>query len=133
MFFNIIFFLCAGRNIYRVITNKLYFPITRSLTDSIFDPLLILYYYIFENDFYLKDKDIQSDLYFFINLIISIIFVFFGCVYNEVFILFCYGLAYNTYDQISKRASIREKKYGLKDDTLAQISDENNNTYEYYL
>ena len=116
------FFLCAGRNIYRVITNKLYFPITRSLTDSIFDPLLILYYFIFENDFYVKDKDKQSILYFIINLIISIIYVFFGCVYNEVFILFCCGLAHNTHDQISERASIVEK-YELND-TAAQVNDE---------
>ena len=121
-FLIIYFFLCAGRNIYRVITNKLYFPITRSLTDSIFDPLLILYYFIFENDFYVKDKDKQSILYFIINLIISIIYVFFGCVYNEVFILFCCGLAHNTHDQISERASIVEK-YELND-TAAQVNDE---------
>ena len=126
-FLIIYFFLCAGRNIYRVITNKLYFPITRSLTDSIFDPLLIIYYYFLENDFYIKDKDSQNIVYFIINLIISIIYVFFGCVYNEVFILFCCGLDHNTYDQISNRASILENQYEYNNN---EENYEENNDYE---
>ena len=126
-FLIIYFFLCAGRNIYRVITNKLYFPITRSLTDSIFDPLLIIYYYKFETDFYVKDQEGQSFLYFIINLIISVFYVFFGCVYNEVFIVFCCGLDHNTYDQISYRASMLENQYILNNN---EEFHEENNDYE---
>ncbi len=114
IFLILYFILCAGRNVYRIITNKLYFPITRSLTDSLFDPLFIIYYYCFEKDFYLVDKDKQSPLFFGINLIVSIIFVFFGCVYNEVFVLFCFNLEYNTHIEISRRASSIENENIIK-------------------
>jgi hypothetical protein len=50
--FLIIYFLSSGgRNIYRIITNKLYSPMTRTLTDCILDPLLLFFYYFFEEDF----------------------------------------------------------------------------------
>ena len=123
LFLIIYLFLCAGRNIYRIITNKLFFPITRSLTDSILDPLLIGYYFLFENDFYLKDKDIQSNSYFIINLIISIIYVFFACIYNEVFVLFCCNLEHDTYIIIKERATIIEKNESEDED------DENENEH----
>ena len=38
------------------------------------------------------------------NLILSFIISFFGCVYNEFIVLLFCGLERNTHDQISKRA-----------------------------
>ena len=105
--FLIIYFLSSGgRNIYRIITNKLYSPMTRTLTDCILDPLLLFFYYFFEEDF--KSEGEQNILFFIINIIASFIIVFSSCVYNELFVLFCCNLEYNTYYQISRRSTIYE-------------------------
>ena len=101
--FFLFFFFSGGRNAYRIITNKIYSPMTRTLTDCALDPLLITYYFIIEKDFSINNE--QNIIYFIINLIISIIIVFFGCVYNEIFILFCYDLEHNTHYYVSIRAS----------------------------
>ena len=85
------------------------------------DPLLIGYYFLFENDFYFKGK--QSNFYFIINLIISIIYVFFACIYNEVFVLFCCDLEHDTYIIIKERATIVEKNEDEDED------DENENEH----
>ena len=105
------FILCGGRNIYRILTNKMYFPITRSFTDSIFDPVLVMIYFYVKNDFQYNDK--ENYPYFLTNLIISIIYVFFGAVYNEVFVLYCCKLEYDTHFGISERASLIDNKLGL--------------------
>ena len=102
-------FFSGGRNAYRIITNKIYSPMTRTLTDCALDPLLITYFFIFENDFSIRG--IQNIIYFIINLIISIIIVFFGCVYNELFILFCFGLEHNTHHFVTLRASRPSNNY----------------------
>jgi hypothetical protein len=100
IFFFLIFFITSGgRNIYCMITNKLYSPMVRALTDSFLDPFFVIYYFIFENDFN------NNILYFIINLLISIIIVFWGCIYNELLVFFCCDLQYETYHQISRRAS----------------------------
>ena len=46
VFLVIYFITSGGRNNYRIITNKLYSPMARTLTDSFLDPLFIIYYYI---------------------------------------------------------------------------------------
>ena len=75
----------------------------RTLTDSFLDPLFIIYYFIFQKDF--RNLDDNKNIYYFvINLILSIIIVFCGCIYNELFILLFCNLGYETYFQISKRA-----------------------------
>ena len=97
------FITSGGRNVYRIMTNKLYSPMARTLTDCFLDPLFIIYYYFCEKDFiYLNNT--QNIYYFFLNLIISIITVFCGCVYNELFIIFCCNLEHETYHKISERA-----------------------------
>ena len=94
--------LCGGRNIFRVITTKIYSPMTRGLTDYFINPIYYLYDYSLGNDFIKQgEKDFN---YFLINLIISLIISFCGCVYNEFIVLFCCGLERNTHDQISRRA-----------------------------
>lgn len=101
-------FLSAGRNAYRVLTNKLYSPMTRTLTDSILDPFLIIFYFFGEKDFTIGND--QNLFYFIINLILSIIINFWGCVYNEIIVLFFYGLEYNTHLVVSDRASMNHKE-----------------------
>ena len=99
------FLLSGGRNAYRVATNKIYSPMTKSLTDYILNPFLLTYYYFLDNDFEDSEHKNQNIFYFIINLIISIVIVFFGCVFNEILILFCCNLEYDTHNQISIRAN----------------------------
>ena len=108
LFVFLFFYLISsgGRNIYRVLTIKIYSPMTRTLTDCLLDPLLILYYYLDGNDFLYNDK--PNIFYFLINIITSLIIVFCSCVYNEIFVLFFCGLEHDTHFQVSKRASVTE-------------------------
>ena len=99
----ICFFLNGGKNVYRVSTNKLYTPMTIMLTESIMDPLLIIFYHFCEND-------LSNILCFIINLIISFIMVFFGFVFNDFLILYCCNLEHETYQEISRRASKKENE-----------------------
>ena len=126
VFLVIYFITSGGRNIYRIITNKLYSPMARTLTDCFLDPLFIIYYYCWENDFQVLNGK-QNIYYFIINLIISIIIVFCGGVYNELFILFCCNLQHETYHQISRRASRSEfdiyKEMDYEDDNDDNIED----------
>ena len=95
--------LCGGRNVYRVVTNKLYSPMTRALTDYFLNPLFIIYDFSVGNDF-LKNGE-RNIAYFIINLIISFVISICGCVYNEFMILFCCELERNTHELVSRRAS----------------------------
>ena len=80
----------------------------KALTDYFLNPLLIFYYYIFEEDFKNgKNKNINI-VYFIINVILSVIIDFSGCIYNEFFILYCCDLEYNTHRQVSLRAESKE-------------------------
>ena len=111
----LIFFITSGgRNIYRIAINKYYSPMARTLTNSFLDPLFIVYYFLFQKDF--RNLDDNKNIYYFvINLILSIIIVFCGCIYNELFILLFCNLGYETYFQISKRAKKIDKIYELPD------------------
>ena len=109
IFFLLVYFLSSGgRNIYRILTNELYSPMTRTLTDCILDPILLIFYFLFEEDF--KSEEKQNILFFISNIIASFLIVFCSCVYNELFVLFCCNLEYDTYHQISIRASMIEKE-----------------------
>ena len=96
--------LCGGRNVFRVITTKTYSPMARALTDYFLNPIYLAYDFSLGNDFITKGE--RNILYFVINLIISLIISFCGCIYNEFIVLFCCGLERNTHDQISRRATI---------------------------
>ena len=56
----------------------------------------------------MKNKELDI-AYFILNIIISLIISFFGCIYNEFIILFFCDLERDTHDQISKRAEIKIK------------------------
>ena len=96
--------LSGGKNLFRIVTTKIYSPMVTTLLDYVLNPIYLIYYYGALGDF--KKEDGKLDVaYFTINIIISLIISFFGCVYNEFIILFCCGLERNTHDQVSKRAS----------------------------
>ncbi len=101
--------MSGGRNIYRLLTNKIYSPMVKSLTDYSIVPLLIIIYYFIKKDFQVNIAESNSIPIFIINLILSLIIVFFCCVYNELFVLYCCKLEYNTYCEVSRRASQCEK------------------------
>ena len=91
------FFLSGGRNIYRVVTNMIYSPMTRTITDAFLYPLLITYYYFYEKDFSNGENDNKKIIYFIINLVVSIIIDICGCVYNDILVLFFCDLERNTH------------------------------------
>ncbi len=96
--------LSGGKNLFRIVTTKIYSPMVTTLLDYVLNPIYLIYYYGALGDF--KKEDGKLDVaYFTINIIISLIISFFGCVYNEFIILFFCGLERNTHDQVSKRAS----------------------------
>ena len=97
----VLYFLFSGaRNSYRVLTNKIFSPTSKTLADCFLDPALIIYYFF--------NEDKLNIAKFIINLIISIILVFCSCIYNEVFIIFCYNMEYETYYEIRNRATTNE-------------------------
>ena len=107
--------LSGGRNIFRVVTIKLYSPMARGLTDYFLQPFYSIYYFSMGTDFLVDEK--RNILYFTINLILSIILSICGCIYNEFIILFFCGFERNTHDQISKRANIiSESLYSINDE-----------------
>ena len=90
-----------------------------TLQDYVLNPIYLIYYFGAHKDF--KNNGKLYVLYFIINIIISLIISFFGCVYNEFIILFFCGLEYNTHDQVSKRAHI---KIGDTNIELNKMNDE---------
>ncbi len=105
----IIYFLSScGRNIYRIVTNKLYSPTSKALFDYIFVPFFIINYFLLDNDFTINGKRIYYC--FIINLIMSFIIVICCLIYNEFIVLFFCNLEYNTHYEVSKRAKLIQSK-----------------------
>ena len=70
---------------------------TRALAESVYDPFLIIYDFIFLKSY----KEPSS---FYITLSCSIITILCSCIYNEVLILYCFGLEHETHYEISYRS-----------------------------
>jgi phosphoglycerol transferase MdoB-like AlkP superfamily enzyme len=79
---------------------------TKAISDFFFNPILIIYYFFMGIDFKFENK--KNILYFILNLILSIIIVFCGCVYSELFIIYHFNLEKDTHMEVSRRASIFE-------------------------
>ena len=104
----ILYTILSGlKNSFRVITTKIYTPMTTVFLDYILNPIYIIINFVIEVDFLVRGK--KNYIYFIVNLILSIIISFFGCIYNEFIILFCCGLEKDTYRQISERADIEDE------------------------
>ena len=122
IFLLFMYFVFSGfKNIYRLLTNKLYSPMAETLANYFLNPFFMIYDYTSGGDYTIKGE--QNFLYFFINLILSIVISFTGFVYNEFIVLFCCGLEHDTYKQISERATdsleieIKElNNIGIEDD-----------------
>ena len=76
----------------------------KSLSGYIIIPILNIINFQFKIDFY------ESAIYFAISEVLNIIIEFFGLVYNEFIILFCFGLDHDTNLGISKRAESIDNK-----------------------
>ena len=109
--------LSGGRNVYRVITTKIYSPLTRALTDYFLNPIYSIFDFYLGNDFISGGE--KNIAYFIINAILSFIISICGCVYNEFLILFFCGLEHETHDQITKRG-----KY-IEEDLMLEMNDNN--------
>jgi hypothetical protein len=120
------------KNIYRVVTIKLYSPMTRALAESFLSPIIIIFSLI--KDLYLvdpKDKNLILDLNFYfdygINIFLSIIMAFCSCVYNDFIVLYFCGLEHDTYLEVSRRSFIVDKNPSLPEENSSS-SDEEDDT-----
>ena len=126
----ILYFIFSGlKNIYRIITIKLYSPMTRALTESITDPIIISTNII--KNFLKSDtnnnirKKINNFWYFYmINVFFSIIMAFCSCIYNDFIVLYCCGLEHDTHLEITKRSLDIDKDFYLINDEEDSFSDE---------
>ena len=100
------FFCSAFLNVYKIYCNVVYSPMERSFSDYFFVPFFNIFYFIWKNDFH------NDYFYFFICEIIGLIIDFFGCVFNEYLIIFCFGLDYDTSESIALRALEKETLSG---------------------
>jgi len=91
-------------SIYEVYCNVIYSPMIKSLSGYIIIPIVNIISFHFKIDFY------ESAIYFAISEVLNIIIEFFGLVYNEFIILFCFGLDHDTNLGISKRAESIDNK-----------------------
>jgi hypothetical protein len=81
------FALCAGINVLRIFCVVFYSPMYKSIATYILNPVMIIFSFFFENDFLYEGK--QNVLYLILNIIISIVILFFGCVImNLLFYIF---------------------------------------------
>ena len=99
--------LCGLKNVYKVITNKMFSPMTVSLTDYFLNPIYLIENQI-EGAFISGGK--QNVVYFLISFIFSIITDLFGCVFNEIIILLFCNLEIDTYNQVSYRSLLDYQK-----------------------
>ena len=106
------FVFSAGTNIYKLLSNVLYSPMAKSFAIYLLNPFIITYSYFYENDFLSNGE--PNALFLVINIILSIIIEFFGCIYNEFFILKCLGLEYETHYIISTRSQIEQANIDLR-------------------
>ena len=104
--------LSAGINIYKILCNVLYSPMTKSLSSYFCNFAFIIYYYAIGDDFIIKGK--TNFFYFLINLLFSLIIDFFGLIYNEFFILSFCGLDQETHYGIAERANTHEVELYLR-------------------
>ena len=93
-------------------TIKFYSPMTRSITEAIFDPFLIGY----------KLFDYIIWPFYWVNMVCLIIMVFFSLVFNEFIIIYCCGLEYDTHLEIIKRANKRDT---INDSSINDLEEDN--------
>jgi len=118
------FIFSALKNIYRVATIKLYSPMTRALAEAFLDPIIIISSWIIEYNNPENPEDRFFGFYYGINIFLSIIMTFCSCVYNDFIVLYCCGLEYNTYLEVSKRCFSKEENLFLLEENSASSDEE---------
>ena len=93
-------FISGFSNSYRLLTNKLFSPAGLSLVYYFLTPIKLIYNY-----FSTPDKERLNIYYFGINVFISFIISFCGCIYNELLVLLFCNLDQDTYYAISLRST----------------------------
>jgi len=118
------FIFSALKNIYRVATIKLYSPMTRALAEAFLDPIIIISSWIIEYNNPENPEERFFGFYYGINIFLSIIMTFCSCVYNDFIVLYCFGLEYNTYLEVSKRCFSKEENLFLLEENSASSDEE---------
>ena len=95
-----------GLNVYKILSNVYYSPMTKSLATYFFNSIFIIYYFIAEKDFITGGE--KNYFYFIVNLILSVLIDFIALIYIEIIILKFCGLDKDTHEIISYRANIKE-------------------------
>ena len=116
------FAFSAGVNVYKILCNVLYSPMAKALSSYTFNPFFLIYYFLNENDF--KTDGEKNYFYFIINIVLSVLIDFFGLFYNEIFVLYCCGLEYETYHGIAQRSTVNAT---TELDDLKILNDNDNN------
>ena len=126
----IYFLLTYFKNIYRVLTIKTYSPMTRALTESIVDPIEIIFQSFLQNQ--IIENNIKNRVLYYILISVCLLTIsFLSMVYNDFIILYCWGLQYNTHLEINKRAiSYENINSGLMDDDDDNVDEESNDKSE---
>ena len=105
--------LCGGQNTFRVVTNKIYSPMAATLSQYFLNPLYIIINFLLGYDFISNGK--RNYIYFILNVLLSIIISFSGCVYNEFLIIFFWRLHTETHNEIAERACSQETIFEMKE------------------
>ena len=109
-------------NVYKIYCNVVYTPMLRSLIHFFLNPLFYIGYFFLEMEFN------HNIIYFIINEIISLFISFFGCFFNELIILFCCGLEFETQEVIANRAIESENISNMNKNTLIAELDDNSSS-----
>ena len=103
--------LCGFNSIYRKYTLIQYSPNIRALAEAIWDPLFIIH-----SNFIKRPYEFNHSI---IILILSIIIDFCACVYNELLVLYCCGMEYDTYIEVNKRGIITKIETDIIGESLS--------------
>ncbi len=97
-------FFSAGVNVYKLYSMLFFPPMNKYIALYVLNPIVIIITYYFEgNDFLYEGK--PNFIYLIINVILEVILGFFGLVYSEFLILYCFGFDREAYIEISKRSA----------------------------
>ena len=118
-------------NIYKIHVVSLYSPMTVSLIIIFLNPLFMIYDYFTGGDYIVKGK--KNTFYFILNLVLSIITVISGCIFNDFLVVNYCGLGFYTYKEISERSekSESERITELIPNLNDEERDSNNGTVTY--
>lgn len=105
--------ICGFKSIYRRNTLIQYSPMTRALAESLWDPFFIIY-----KDFIIKNP--YKKMHSILALILSFIMVFCSCVYNELIVLYCFGMEYETYIEVNRRSIISKIEEDITDISISK-------------